>query len=112
MCGQKPRSTLKTSLSSRAVHPRQSRFAACGYFGDARCPRIQSQKFIQSPYTPFRLTSIQFYPQWFRRALFCPSPKLYAPEPLPIESLGLGRYFFKSACQLRTTVMGVWVFCP
>jgi len=41
------------------------------------------------PIHPFRLTSIQFYPQWFRRPLSCPSPELYPPEPLQIESLGL-----------------------
>ena len=49
--------------------------------------RIQSQKFIQSPYTPFRLTSIQFYPQWFRRPIFSPPRGSLAPEPLQIESL-------------------------
>ena len=53
--------------------------------------RIQSQKFIQSPYTPFRLTSIQFYPQWFRRPIFSPPRGSLAPEPLQIESLTIDR---------------------
>ena len=51
MCAQKPRSGLKTSLSGRAVHPRQSRFAACGLLRSCSLPHIRSQKFIQSPYT-------------------------------------------------------------
>jgi hypothetical protein len=86
MCAQKPRSGLKTALSTRVVHPPQPRFAACSKLPAMLVSRIHSQKFIQSPYTPFRLTSIQFYPQWFRRSPQ-PGPKLYAPEPLQIESL-------------------------
>jgi len=74
MCAQKPRSGLKTAFSTRVVHPPQPRFAACSKLPAMLASRIHTQNLIQSPYTPFRLTSIQFYPQWFRRPLFCHPP--------------------------------------
>ena len=88
MCAQKPRSGLKTSLSGRAVHPRQSRFAACGYFGHARCPTSGARNSF-NPHTPVPAHFNPILSAMVPAAPFLPIPGLYPPEPLQIESLGL-----------------------